>query len=154
MAGAVVAIQDDELRALCSRLNKMALTPSERKFLLGSVGEEMITQTKDRFAEKKTPDGDEWADIAQSTKDYYKRKFGTTDPGNGILWRQGGLMDSMTQEVGSWNVLVGATKIYAAVHQYGYMQKGIPARTYIGLSADDKAEIAGIILGFLEKRGL
>ncbi|MBQ9206865.1 MAG: phage virion morphogenesis protein [Treponema sp.] len=154
MAGAVVEIGFDELRALCSRLNKMALTPSERKDLLGSVGEEMITQTKDRFAEKKTPDGDDWADIAQSTKDYYKRKFGTANPYNGILWRQGGLMDSLTQEVGSWSVLVGATKIYAAVHQYGYMWKNIPARTYIGLSADDKTEIVGIILGFLERRGL
>lgn len=154
MAGAVVTIQDDELRALCLRLNKMTLTPNERKSLLGSVGEEMITQTKDRFAEKKTPDGDDWADIAQSTKNYYKRKFGTSDPGNGILWRQGGLMDSMTQEVGSWSVLVGATKIYAAVHQYGHAGKNIPSRTYVGLSADDKKEIVGIIFRFLERRGL
>ncbi len=152
MAGAVVTIQDDELRALCSRLSKMALTPSERKSLLGSVGEEMITQTKNRFAEKKTPDGDDWADIAQSTKEYYKRKFGTSDPGNGILWRQGGLMDSMTQEADSWKVLVGATKIYAAVHQFGYAQKGIPARPYVGLNADDKTEIIEIINGFLDKR--
>lgn len=153
MAGAVVTIQDGELRSLCSRLNKMALTPGERKSLLGSVGEEMITQTKDRLAEKKTPDGDDWADIAQSTKDYYKRKFGTSDPGNGVLWRQGGLMDSLTQEVGSWSVLVGATKIYAAVHQYGYMWRSIPARPYLGLSADNKADIIGIINGFLERRG-
>ena len=152
MAGAVVTIQDDELRALCSRLNKMALTPSERKQLLGSVGEEMITQTKDRFAEKKTPDGDDWADIAQSTKNYYRKKFGDENPNNGILWRQGGLMDSLTQQADSWKVLVGATKVYAAVHQFGYMWKNIPARPYLGLSADDRVEIIGIINGFLERR--
>ena len=119
MADAVVTIQDDELKALCSRLNGMALKPAERKALLASIGEEIITQTKDRFAEKKTPDGDDWADIAESTKNYYQKKFGSKNPGNGILWRQGNLMDSLTQEAGSWSVVVGATKVYAAVHQYG-----------------------------------
>lgn len=152
MSAGVVTIQDDELKALSSRLKEMALSPSERKQLLGDIGEEMVTQTKDRFAEKKTPDGDDWADIAQSTKDYYRKKFGDPNPYNGILWRQGGLMDSLTQQADSWKVLVGATKVYAAVHQFGYMWNNIPARPYLGLSADDKTEIIGIINGFLERR--
>lgn len=61
MDGAFVKIQDDELKALCSRLNEMALSPDERKSLLASIGEEIMTQTKDRLAEKKTPDGDKGA---------------------------------------------------------------------------------------------
>lgn len=152
MAGAVVTIQVDELRALCSHLNKMALTASERKSLLASVGEEIITQTKDRFAEKKTPDGDDWADIADSTKEYYLKKFGSKNHANGILWRTGNLMDSLTHEVGSWSVVVGATKIYAAVHQYGWKERNIIARPYLGLSPDDRAEIAGIIESFLARK--
>ena len=152
MAEAVVTIQDDELRALCSRLKEMELKPAERKALLGSIGEEIITQTKDRFAKKKTPDGDDWADIAESTKDYYQRRFGTKNPGNGTLWRQGSLMDSITQETGSWSVVVGATKVYAAVHQYGWKEKNIIARPYLGLSNEDKVEIVGIINRFLAGR--
>ncbi len=152
MADAVVTIQDDELRALCSRLNQMQLKPAERKALLSSIGEEIITQTKDRFAEKKTPDGDDWADIAESTKNYYQKKFGTKNPGNGTLWRQGSLMDSITQEAGSWSVVVGATKVYAAVHQYGWKERNIIARPYLGLSNDDRADIIGIINAFLERR--
>lgn len=152
MADAVVTIQDDELKALCSRLNGMALKPAERKALLASIGEEIITQTKDRFAEKKTLDGDDWADIAESTKNYYQKKFGSKNPGNGILWRQGNLMDSLTQEAGSWSVVVGATKVYAAVHQYGWKEKNIIARPYIGLSAENKVEIIEIINAFLERR--
>lgn len=152
MADAVVTIQDDELKALCSRLNGMALKPAERKALLASIGEEIITQTKDRFAEKKTPDGDDWADIAESTKNYYQKKIGSKNPGNGILWRQGNLMDSLTQEAGSWSVVVGATKVYAAVHQYGWKEKNIIARPYIGLSAENKVEIIEIINAFLERR--
>lgn len=152
MADAVVTIQDDELKALCSRLNGMALKPAERKALLASIGEEIITQTKDRFAEKKTPDGDDWADIAESTKNYYQKKIGSRNPGNGILWRQGNLMDSLTQEASSWSVVVGATKVYAAVHQYGWKEKNIIARPYIGLSAENKVEIIEIINAFLERR--
>lgn len=152
MADAVVTIQDDELKALCSRLNGMALKPAERKALLASIGEEIITQTKDRFAEKKTPDGDDWADIAESTKNYYQKKIGSKNPGNGILWRQGNLMDSLTQEASSWSVVVGATKVYAAVHQYGWKEKNIIARPYIGLSAENKVEIIEIINAFLERR--
>lgn len=154
MADAVVTIQDDELKALCSRLNGMALKPAERKALLASIGEEIITQTKDRFAEKKTPDGDDWADIAESTKNYYQKKLGSKNPGNGILWRQGNLMDSLTQEAGSWSVVVGATKAYAAVHQYGWKEKNIIARPYLGLSAENKVEIIEIINAFLERRSV
>lgn len=154
MADAVVTIQDDELKALCSRLNGMALKPAERKALLASIGEEIITQTKDRFAEKKTPDGDDWADIAESTKNYYQKKIGSKNPGNGILWRQGNLMDSLTQEAGSWSVVVGATKAYAAVHQYGWKEKNIIARPYLGLSAENKVEIIEIINAFLERRSV
>lgn len=152
MADAVVKIQDDDLRLLCSRLNEMALKPSERKQLLDDIGVEMETQTKERFAEKKTPDGDSWADIADSTKQYYLKKFGTMNPGNGTLWRQGSLMDSITSEVNSWSVVVGATKVYAAVHQFGWKERNIVARPYLGLGNDDKADIIGIINGFLEGR--
>lgn len=152
MADAIVTIQSDELSALCSRLNSMSLKPNDRKALLTSIGEEIITQTKDRFAEKKSPDGDSWADIAESTKNYYLKKFGTKNPPNGILWRQGSLLDSMTHEVGSWSVVVGATKVYAAVHQYGWKERNIVARPYLGLSTEDQNEIIGIINSFLEGR--
>lgn len=153
MAGAAVEIQDDELRALCSRLNAIALKPSERKDLLGRIGTEIETQTKERFATKETPDGDSWADIAESTKNYYLKKFGSKNPGNGTLWRQGSLMDSIITEVDSWSVTVGATKVYAAVHQFGWKERNVIARPYLGLSNDDKTDIIGIINGFLSEIG-
>ena len=90
MADAVVTIQDDELKALCSRLNGMALKPEDRKKLLAGIGAEMETQTQDRFAEKKSPDGDSWADIAESTRRYYEKYASKVHyPGKGLLWREG-----------------------------------------------------------------
>ena len=62
------------------------------------------------------------------------------------------MIDTVTSEVSSWSVLVGATKVYAAVHQYGWRERNIPARPYLGLSNDDKVDIIGIINTFLEGR--
>lgn len=154
MAGSVVTIQDDELKVLCSRLNNMALKPSDRKQLLHDIGVEMEAQTKERFQTKTSPDGDDWAEIAQSTKNFYRKKFGSENPGKGTLWRLSSvpMIDTVTSEVSSWSVLVGATKVYAAVHQYGWKERNIIARPYLGLSNDDKTDIIGIINTFLEGR--
>ena len=154
MAGSVVTIQDDELKALSSRLKEMALKPSDRKQLLHDIGVEIETQTKERFETKTSPDGDDWAEIAQSTKKFYRKKYGSENPGKGTLWRLSSvpMIDTVTSEVSSWSVLVGATKVYAAVHQYGWRERNIPARPYLGLSNDDKVDIIGIINTFLEGR--
>ena len=154
MAGSVVTIQDDELKVLSSRLKEMALKPSDRKQLLHDIGVEMEAQTKERFQTKTSPDGDDWAEIAQSTKNFYRKKFGSENPGKGTLWRLSSvpMIDTVTSEVSSWSVLVGAAKVYAAVHQYGWKERNIIARPYLGLSNDDKVDIIGIINGFLDRR--
>lgn len=153
MAGSVVTIKDDELKVLCSRLNNMALKPSDKKELLHSIGVEMEFQTKERFQTKTTPDGDDWAEIAQATKDFYRKKYGSENPGKGTLWRLSSvpLIDTVTSEVSSWSVLVGATRVYAAVHQYGWSERNIPARPYLGLGAQDKSEILELISTFLAR---
>ena len=132
----------------------MALKPSDRKQLLHDIGVEMEAQTKERFQTKTSPDGDDWAEIAQSTKNFYRKKFGSENPGKGTLWRLSSvpMIDTVTSEVSSWSVLVGATKVYAAVHQYGWKERNIIARPYLGLSNDDKTDIIGIINTFLEGR--
>lgn len=163
MAGAVVTIQDDELRALCSRLNKMALTPGERKQLLGEIGTEMVSQSQERFVTKTTPDDDDWKDISDATKAFYKKKFGSDDPGNqGTLHRSGMLLASLTREADSWKVLVGATMEYAALHQFGgkvypfgnkhAAKVDVPPRPYLGLGEEDKADVVWIINDFIAEK--
>jgi phage gpG-like protein len=39
---------------------------------------------------------------------------------------------------------------YAAVHQWGWPKKNIPARPYLGVSRDDAKEIESIVALFLE----
>ena len=152
MASAVVTIQNDELSALCSRLNAAALSDKDRNQLLTDIGVELETQVQERFHTKMSPDGDKWKDLADSTALYYQKKFGSKNPFNGLLWRNSSvpLRDTIMSETEGLSVIVGATKIYAAVHQWGY--KKIPPRPYLGLGTGDKTEIMGIIERFLSAR--
>lgn len=164
MADAVVTIQDDELKALCSRLNAAALSPGDKQKLLDSVGEEMEVQTKlrlDSAPPKKGSDDKPWDDIRASTRDYY-RKHGIDDSPAKLMFRSGSLLDSISHEVDGLSVLVGACKAYAAIHQWGgsvypfgnrkAKKVKISPRPYLGLSADDKIEVVELIEGFISER--
>jgi phage virion morphogenesis protein len=158
MAGAVVELGLKEIEGLARILNGVTLGPQDRVQLLHDIGVEMESQTQERFDTQKDPEGNPWKELAEKTRDYYmKQGLGT----GSLLVQGGGLRDSIESRVsGSWSVLAGATKIYAAIHQfggeiapktapylwvpgYGKLKKvNIPARPYLGVSVQDAADIA------------
>ena len=168
MAAAQVSFDLKEIDAVRKTLAEAALDSGDRQRLLGSIGKQVEGQTKERFSTQRSPDGDTWKALAQKTRDYYRSN------GKGhrsLLVGEGGLRDSVTSEVhnGAWSTLVGATKEYAAVHQfgetitpktakalmvpgYGMLRKvNIPARPYLGVSENDASEIASLVATFLER---
>jgi phage virion morphogenesis protein len=152
MAGATVGFDLRELEGLARLLNGARLDDRDRERLLGDIGAEMVTATQERLTdpEKKDPQGNPWKAIADKTREYYDKKFPGAKP---PLWRGGELLDSVTSEAaGPWAALVGATVEYAAVHQFGWPKKNIPARPYLGVSADDAAALALLTRDFLARR--
>jgi phage virion morphogenesis protein len=150
--GAAVSFDLRELDAVRNNVLSVAVLSAEKRGqLLKSIGVEMETQTQDRFDTKLDPSGNKWADIADATKKYYARKGWLGK--HSTLLLEGDLRDSITSEVqgGNWSVLVGAAKEYAAVHQFGWPAKNIPARPYLGVSTEDAKEIEGIVRGFLAR---
>jgi len=165
--GASVSFDLKEVDAVRKMLANASLDTADRGRLLQSIGVEMEAQTQERFDTQKSPDGDSWKDLAQKTKDYYAGKGWSA---RSILVGEGDLRDSITSEVqgGAWSVLVGATKEYAAVHQfgaeivpksakalyvpgYGRLKKvNIPARPYLGVSTEDAKVIEFAVASFLE----
>jgi phage virion morphogenesis protein len=165
--GASVSFDLKEISAVQKLLAKAALSSEDRARLLGGIGVEMEAQTQERFDTQQSPEGASWKALAQKTLDYYASKglLGARS----ILVGEGYLRDSITSEVtgGAWAVLVGATMEYAAVHQfgaeikpksakalfvpgYGYLMKAtIPARPYLGVSADDTKAIESAVAAFL-----
>jgi phage virion morphogenesis protein len=166
MAAASVSFDLKEVDAVKKLLATAALDSADRGRLLQSIGVEMETQTQERFDTKKSPDGNTWKALAEKTKSYYACKGWAA---RSILVGEGTLRDSLTSEVqgGAWSVLVGATMEYAAVHQFGaeikpksakalfvpgygmLLKATIPARPYLGVSADDAKAIEAVTTAFL-----
>ncbi|MDR1373794.1 MAG: phage virion morphogenesis protein [Treponema sp.] len=165
---AMVSLGLGEIEGLAQLLKEAALGPQDRAQLLHDIGVEVTRQTQERFDSQKDPGGNPWKALAQKTKDYYA-KNGLS--GGSLLVQGGGLRDSLEMQViDSSSIVVGATKIYAAVHQwggdivpknapalfvpgYGLLKKvHIPARPYLGLASRDIEDIAAITRQFVARR--
>lgn len=110
--------------------------------LMHAVGAEVETQTRRRIADEKTaPDGTPWAPWSPGYAD-------TRDAGDSLLQDEGHLLDSIHAFVylDGQGVEVGSNLVDAAIHQWGGEPVGshIPARPYLGLSADNEADVQAV----------
>ena len=108
---------------------------------------EIETQTHRRSrAGGPAPDGDLWPEWSDA---YALTRHG----GQGLLLGEGDLDDTIQALVGNDEAEVGLNLIYGAIHQFGDAEvgrPGRPARPYLGLSAEDEAELDAIIDVWLE----
>lgn len=131
--------------------------------LLAELGEYGLRSTRARFKTQTAPDGTSWAAL----QPWYQKEKRRNK--NRILALNGYLRGQMTwQLVGDRTVEIGSNLPYAAVHQFGatikpraakvLMFRGhvaksvtIPARPYLGLSDEDRSEIVGRTLEWLQR---
>lgn len=131
--------------------------------LLAELGEYGLRSTRARFKTQTAPDGTAWAAL----QPWYQKEKRRNK--NRILALNGYLRGQMTwQLVGDRTVEIGSNLPYAAVHQFGatikpraakvLMFRGhvaksvtIPARPYLGLSDEDRSEIVGRTLEWLQR---
>lgn len=177
MALIQIDVDDREVLDVLARLARRAgdLSPA-----LKQIGEDMVDSTRRRFATGTAPDGSRWAPNSQTTllrylgsKDRPKGVFGKRDgkltaKGVGValgkkpLVDSGNLASTINYRVvdGGRTLLVGSPQKYAAVQQFGAdkgsLGKGapwgnIPARPFLGISADDRADILDVLQRYLAK---
>ena len=151
MASAQVIITDTkELKELQKRIQSLKLNSNDRRKLLHSIGVEIESQIEERFENQTDSSGSRWADISAKTREYYSKK----GIGGSLLSRTRQLRDTIESQVESDSLIVGATKIYAATHNYGDSRRNIPKREFIGLSAENISEIKSVIDDFIETNKL
>ena len=150
MSGATVTVDIGEMQKLAEVLNHSALSASDRQSLMKELGEEIVEQSRSRILEtQQDPEGKQWQGYAASTLRGLKAK-GLVNVVS-LLHRSGMLQSSIeVQRKSSWDVLVGSVMEYAAVHQWGYKPRNIPARPYLGLSTDDIADLTNLAALFLK----
>nr|WP_315492954.1 phage virion morphogenesis protein [uncultured Pseudomonas sp.] len=154
MAGAMLDVTLDTSQ-VGKALDDLAERLGDLTTPLNDIGEYLQISTDERFRQKVAPDGSPWAPLSPVT---LARKKGP-----GILREKGTLQDTLRRQVTSTELAFGTDRPYGAVHQFGQKKgasgttgKGrsipwgdIPAREYLGLSADDESEVLHIIEQYL-----
>ncbi len=128
------------VRRLLDRLSHLRV-----RHLLDVLGGEVESQTRRRISEEKVdPEGKAWPDWSV---DYAARRPAK----GGKLELSGHLRDSLTYEVGDAAVTVGSNLVYAAVHNEGDDNMGIPERRYLGVSAENLDDLGELTMDFLTR---
>lgn len=141
-----VEIDDRGIRE--ALLNLLAVT-SNLDDALTEIGEELVERTKRRFGTMTAPSGRRWADNSPVTIERKGRNQPLT--GYGTLGEQ-----IHAQLLGDNTLVVGSNMEYAAMQQFGgtkaefpHLWGDIPARPFLGISADDRDEILAILRAHL-----
>lgn len=144
MAGASIEIRIDDaelrrgLQQLETRLGD--LTPFFR-----DIGEALLNSTRERFRSQTAPDGTPWAALSPG---YRARKNKNK---NLILTLNGYLRGTLNYHAEKDRVRIGTPLIYGATHQFGRPEKNIPARPFLGLSADDETMLLDALHDWLAR---
>ncbi|WP_374981161.1 phage virion morphogenesis protein [Pseudomonas solani] len=142
MTGAAVRLNlaaDPRVARYLDRLAQFDLEP-----LLEGLGAEVESQTRRRIQnDKASPSGEPW----EGWSDAYDE---TRHSGQSLLQSMGPLLNSISYQVQGDSVLVGSPLIYAATHNFGNPDRGIPQREFLGVEGQDFEDLVGITEDYLE----
>ncbi len=173
MAGASFEVIFDDSQVI-DALDRLRAAGEDASPLMARLGQYGVDSTRRRFFTETAPDGSRWKDLNPA---YAELK----GPGYNILTRSGALMNSLNARPGRNEVSWGSPMVYAAIHQFGgkivpknkpaltfllgnvgssglvpvflvrVKSVTIPARPYLGLDADDKAEIVALAMDYMRE---
>jgi len=158
---------DVDSRALQRALGALTLRMADLSPLTADIGELLLESTKRRFASGEAPDGTPWVPLADGS-------------GRTPLTLTGTMRDQIFPSSGSDFVEISASAKQARWHQFGtdpYTIKprsgsvlrfggpdgvvfaravnhpGLPARPFLGLSAQDESDIDALVLAYIDLDG-
>lgn len=163
---------------LSSTLNALLAKGTNLDPFMKAVGEALVDSTKQRFHDAQSPDGTPWAPNTETTLARYLANFKGTVSRRGGLTQKGrqrlaakkplqGETKSLSTTI-NWqldgNVLhIGSPMEYAATQQFGAKRGAygvynkrptpwgdIPARPFLGVSAEDEVIIQQLLQDFLK----
>lgn len=144
-----------DISELSCVIDKALATLNRPKLMFAEMGEELLAIHFARFVAQKAPDGTPWTPL----KDWYREsKKKNADK---ILTLDGHLRGTLRYQASDTGVVFGSDRPYAAIHQFGgtvtaknakalnvqgrpVKSVTIPARPWLGLSADDEQRLIEI----------
>lgn len=146
MAGAEIrlTVDDRRVRARLLALQSKLADPSPA---MAEIAEVMLNGVQDRFGSETDPEGGRWKAHSAAT---VARRGGRAT----LLRERGRLIGSIHPASDRTSARVGTNLVYGAIHQFGG-QAGrghattIPARPYLGFSAEDLDRIREVLEDWL-----
>jgi len=138
LAGAEIRLTIDD-RALRARLLALQSKLADTSQAMSEIAEVMLIGVHDRFDSETAPDGGRWKAHSAAT---VARRGGRAT----ILRERGRLIGSIHPASDRTSARVGTNLVYGAIHQFGGRTgrghaAAIPARPYLGFSAEDMDRI-------------
>lgn len=121
------------------RINSLMSLLNNTQPTLTKVGVALKEIHEQRFVRMIDPDSQPWKPLSPL---YLKRKPVNKDK---ILTLYGKLKGSLVSEVEVNKVTTSVDTVYANVHQWGWPEKNIPARPYMGINSENEAALLSIV---------
>jgi len=152
MAGARITLEMDAGDAATALAGIGRQLDSEGiRLLLIDIGEYMLGATRDRAALEIAPDGSTWASLSPR----YANRKAKARPGVGMLFFDNHMLgDQLSSQVVGDTLFTGTNAPQGAAQHFGSApgsHQNIPARPWLGVSDQDDAEIARLVLDHLGK---
>lgn len=157
-----VEIKNDDITAALARVSAFLsdMTPA-----MEYIGDILIDSTKQRFTQGMSPEGVAWAPKSPVTLARYGARSSSRIDVRPLFGPSGSLSSQIFSEATSDSVMWGSPMVYAAAMQFGAAQGAfgrtrrngpipwgnIPARPFLGISADDETNILGALAGWIER---
>ena len=143
-------------------LQRLSGSLKDTQPMMRSIATLLENATRKRFETKTAPDGEKWADWADSTKRRYAKPIWRTKskkrylaglkprPKERLLRDSSRLLRSLTRHATRELAQVGTNVQYAPYHQTG--TKNMVARPMFGISAQDRVDILGLLQDFVQQQ--
>jgi phage virion morphogenesis protein len=141
MTGAKLTIEVND-RPVLAALERLFARMEDPAPALRDIGETLLNSHRRRFEEGIAPDGTPWVPLSPA---YQRRKKKNQDK---ILVLDGHL-EMLNYDVKPDGLELGTNRIYGATHQFGAPERNIPARSFLGLSDDDRTDVLEILREYL-----
>jgi phage virion morphogenesis protein len=126
------------LRALSEKLNNMQIVYED-------IGTHLLTSHKDRWEAQESPEGQGWQPLSDKYLQSPKKR--QSRGRNQILVLNEYLREGLRYQASDTTLEFGTDSEYGARQHFG--GGGIPARPWLGISAEDETEISAILSDWL-----
>ncbi len=149
-----VTIERDEISAGLAKLGAALANPLP---VFQDFGEYLVKSTTDRFPTGRAPDGSVWAPKSPVTIAAQGGRRTNRLDTRPLFGPSGALSSTINYEAFSDRVEWGSPMVYAAMQQFGGTRSqfpnlwgDIPARPFLGISAEDETALLDICAEWLE----